>query len=386
MIFIDDVPISDQKYNFNLFRQRVVEDSLPVNISDTKHRYVIELSSIEDVEMFGDLKFFELDDIVVSLKKDALMFKAPFIILQNLTILTHKRESTYPIGYRYFDWSGPFTLRDFSEEVRRLYNESFDEPHDESVRDLGILFDEDAIFKDAFTDAKELVKDIFDNAFDNLYDQRSHNVAKFEFDFPEHVKFACEQYLVYFGQFLKDIGENVNVELRHAGDKTLFSVIPEDQDIGLSKIHEALSIYLKISESRDDSGALSLAETRMRVIISGYQSQIISLQAENQARNMEVQAAKLIALNQQQLISNQSQILLQQGEIIATQAKALLESSNSQGILVESLKSEQEESEDVVAGLVKVKPYDLGPIQLDIPSAFRRLKEIFGKQDDVEQE
>jgi hypothetical protein len=35
------------------------------------------------------------------------------------------------------------------------------------------------------------------------------------FEFPEPIKTACEQYLLYFGQFLKDLGVSATTALTH---------------------------------------------------------------------------------------------------------------------------------------------------------------------------
>lgn len=49
------------------------------------------------------------------------------------------------------------------------------------------------------------------------------------FNFPEEVKVPCEQYLLYFVQFLKDLGVEAAAELQHEAGQVLFAVKPVDR-------------------------------------------------------------------------------------------------------------------------------------------------------------
>lgn len=49
------------------------------------------------------------------------------------------------------------------------------------------------------------------------------------FDFPDEVKAPCEQYLVYFGEFLRDSGVKANASVTHEAGQILFTVTPDDK-------------------------------------------------------------------------------------------------------------------------------------------------------------
>ncbi|WP_216317940.1 hypothetical protein [Deinococcus aestuarii] len=335
------------------------------------------MPSSKDADLFNNLTLSDAEDLTVTLDRSIFVFKAPFIESGFLRLDFSSGATSYEIEYKYDDWSHRFSPRDFTGEVGKLYYNYFGDDYNlEEVYELGIVFPKETKAKDCIIDSINLIESIIDEAFENLNHEQADNIVRFEFKFPEHLKYACEQYLIYFGQFLRDAGEKVDIELSHYGERTLFSVIPEDKQIGLARIHQALTIYLQLSESRSVIDSASLAESRLQMVISGYQSQIMSLQAEKQAKNLELQSAKYIITNQQQLIVNQNQVLFSQGETILAQSRALLESSRTENILAGSLKDKQGETEDVVPGLVRVKSYDLGPIQLDIPTALRKVKEI----------
>jgi hypothetical protein len=46
------------------------------------------------------------------------------------------------------------------------------------------------------------------------------------FEFPAPIKSACEQYLLYFAQFLRDLGIEAEAELKEEAGRVLFSVTP----------------------------------------------------------------------------------------------------------------------------------------------------------------
>lgn len=98
-----------------------------------------------------------------------------------------------------------------------------------------------------------------------------------QFDFPEEVKVPCEQYLLYFVTFLKDLGVEATAELQHEAGQILFAVTPTDKETALDKIRAALEIYLRMSASPvSDSSALGseIAVQRLTGEIQSLQSRL----------------------------------------------------------------------------------------------------------------
>ena len=73
--------------------------------------------------------------------------------------------------------------------------------------------------------------------------------VRVEFTFPEPIKTACEQYLVYFGEFLRDAGVEVTTEFAEKAGTVLFSVTPTDPTIALETVRKALGIYLSLPQN-----------------------------------------------------------------------------------------------------------------------------------------
>lgn len=68
---------------------------------------------------------------------------------------------------------------------------------------------------------------------------RKNSVTTF-FSFPPGVKTSCEQYLLYFVQFLEDMGIRADAEIKEDAQKVLFSVTPADGPSALEQIRQAL--------------------------------------------------------------------------------------------------------------------------------------------------
>lgn len=67
---------------------------------------------------------------------------------------------------------------------------------------------------------------------------------------------------------------------------------------------------------------------------------------------------------------------------IIEQQNSLIQSMQSGRVLIESMQDEDQDCEEIIDGVVSVKKYDLGPLELDLPSIFRKMKEMFRKSDE----
>src|SRR5207248_1798988 len=98
---------------------------------------------------------------------------------------------------------------------------------------------------------EEMVKqrtEEYKKRYEELAGQRANSVVM-SFDFPEEIKVPCEQYLIYFAQFLKDLGVEANTSLTHEAGQVLYTVTPINKHQALDKIYQALNVYLHLSSS-----------------------------------------------------------------------------------------------------------------------------------------
>lgn len=87
---------------------------------------------------------------------------------------------------------------------------------------------------------------VIDKTYNSLTEELNPESVISFFNFPEEIKVQCEQYLIYFIQFLKDLGINAHSEFEEHSNGTLFKVTPSDKKQVLDEIRLALSTYLEI--------------------------------------------------------------------------------------------------------------------------------------------
>lgn len=196
------------------------------------------------------------------------------------------------------------------------------------------------------------------------------------FNFPEEIKTSCAQYLLYFAEFLKDLGINATTNLKEDAGKILFSVIPTDDIEALDKIREALALYLNLPSSPivyDDS----FAAMRM-------QQQIENLQHSQKMKERELQLTKKFLIVQSETIREKNIIISQKDSIIEQQNK-VIEKITSKSIMIDSLenKEELEICDGLKIGESKFLKEQLG-IHFNPAKVIKTgVNKLFGKGDEV---
>jgi hypothetical protein len=137
---------------------------------------------------------------------------------------------------------------------------------------------------------------------DSEVDEKSLVVS---FDFPDEIRVPCEQYLLYFVQFLKDLGVDATSNLEHRSGRVLFSVTPSDERDALDKIRETLELYLHFPSSPfGNTDNESIAVQRLESNVLHLRSELKLAAAEVQAKNATIQAQQLTIEVQKGLLSS----------------------------------------------------------------------------------
>jgi len=102
------------------------------------------------------------------------------------------------------------TIKNKSEFIRSAVREKLRIIKEENwVFTLILLFaenDSDTIIKSTIRDSTESLREILDQAITACLERSKGKSLATYFSFPEEIKAACEQYLLYFGEFLRDVG------------------------------------------------------------------------------------------------------------------------------------------------------------------------------------
>jgi hypothetical protein len=186
------------------------------------------------------------------------------------------------------------------------------------------------------------------------------NTLVSKFNFPTELRVPCEQYLLFFGQFLRDLGVEVATDIKHEAGQVLFSVTPTNKEEALDRIQEALMVYLGMSASPvNDLTALDyeIAVQRLVAEVQTLQSRVTLARAELQLKEATIQ--------QQQIAIEH---LRPEGGLMLTSLKEM------------SPHSKEDDREEVIDGLVAVKKFEWHFLEVGIPELYRRVKQLFSER------
>jgi hypothetical protein len=176
------------------------------------------------------------------------------------------------------------------------------------------------------------------------------------FDFPMSVKSACEQYLLYFGQFLRDLGIEASTELKEQANRVLFSITPLSEKQALDQIRNALEIYLQMPQ------APNFAFTEVNssdVAVSQLMANVLHLQSQ-------ITLARAVVEMKNATISTQQ-----------TELAILRKDLDLRVFSPASLANDQSrEKEPIIADVISVKKHAWSFLEVDFPAILRKLKRI----------
>lgn len=253
------------------------------------------------------------------------------------------------------DWNKPYSILQFAETLQTIIEQSnhncqyYQLEEDFVTNGFGIQFPiniRNIMNKDvekALNSTEQILQETKTLLIQNL----DTDVLTTFFSFPESIKTACKQYLIYFAQFLMDLGIDAETEINEKLNKTLFKVIPKNKGESLEKIKLALETYLNAPEFENQD----LSNKSNDIAFVQWQSNILHLKS--------------------QLMISQSIIQLKDATIQNLQ----LSNFQYQGLLEkERLENKDTNEEEIIKGVVSVNKYDGKGFSINIAEIVRKLK------------
>jgi len=193
---------------------------------------------------------------------------------------------------------------------------------------------------------------VFEDAF--LYAAANHPDAVVQiFHFPDAVAIACEQYLLHFVDFLRDIGVEAAGDVRHEAGRILFSVSPHDRGGSLAAIREALSAYLCLPGATIERIATS--DVRNELVMDKLIMNLHHLKAQLAAAGMVARLQESTIAAQELTIAAQQQLLNNSHHKLSDRAA-------------------------LIPGLVEVVAIEGKGFRIDLPELIRRLRSLFNSK------
>jgi hypothetical protein len=211
---------------------------------------------------------------------------------------------------------------------------------------------------------EDVLADVHKATIDSLLEKRKVAEVVAEFRFPKEVAVPCEQYLMYFIQFLQDLGIAASAQLEHNAGRVLFSVRPVSREVALDKIREALSIYLQIP---------------MHPLVQNGMASVGDVQTQQLIANVHHLQGQLVLANA--IIQTKDAAIYAHMVTIAQQNKALDAEILSKSLVeLEGYKKENLDKEELFGGLFAVTKYRGKGYEINIPQIFRYLRELFSNK------
>lgn len=295
-----------------------------------------------------------------------------------------EKEISFNFEFDAGNWTGIWGIRDYVEELERITKEhaesnvTIEIDKDEVITGFWLTFpirDMQAIIEHTVAFLQATLIQFHQTAVTNLIARAQPESLVMWFDFPEVVRVPCEQYLLYFVQFLKDVGLDATADLKHEAGQVLFSVTPIDGQQALANVRQALEIYLHLPQRYGQGVMLppsSDREMRLLANIQHLNTQAMLIDATTRANQATIQAYQATIQAQGITIQTQQQSIEDYRRLVPGE------------ILVNSLKhvapaGETEDKERLLGGAFSLTKVDAYGVEVNFAVIFRKLKELFKK-------
>jgi hypothetical protein len=264
------------------------------------------------------------------------------VIFGNDVFPKQKKGITFEVEFEpdLVNWNFPYSYNDYYKRFRRVWETEIDNNplfgvggrNDKFMPIVEAVLNNLSIAEEVEKNLEQFIE-IHKITLDQLEQEQFKNSLLTSFSFPDELKVPCEQYLLYFAQFLRDLGINATPNLKEEAGKVLFSVTPNDDIEALDRIREALAVYLNLPSSpvlyNDSFQSMQLKQ------------QVENLQHSQRMKEMEMRSAQYVLRLAQQNIENQDKIITSQNSFIDNQNK-IIEEISSKSIMIDSLENKEE--------------------------------------------
>lgn len=366
-----------QKTNVGLeYKSILLVDEMEV---DHEHYFIHEDSEglylrIVDSDLYDRILQFEFPELKDQVQHLNLQF--PFVFDEDtpeiqLGSIAFKKCMDEKVVVRFHfevntgEWRKPWSIKEYQDEFKRVIEEysyypikfePVDDGEDENWGEFSIIYEEhspELLISEDIDSAMEPIDELHRKVVLALYHKRNDGSIVIPFAFPDEVKVPCEQYLLYFVEFLKDVGINASAGIQESPGKVLFSVTPSESSEALEKIQMALDIYLQLPQSPISSHELDVK--------TDFQTQRLVSNIQHLQGQLALAGA---IIQQKDFLINQQAVLIGQ-------------QSFSSAVLLKSMQNEESDREEILGGLVSVKGYDIGFAEINVHTIVRKLKEYF---------
>lgn len=328
-----------------------------------KYRGFVQRGWLRDRLLDGNLT--ELPRPIHRLRITVPPALSPCPYVDGVTYIRSRSELRFDFQFWMDDWKGDWTPADYVMCLRDVVRERADKrvrwagTRDE-FRDLYEGFSiavgglrRASTLREMVAELGVRVTELHEEAEESLRLATDEGAVVVRFEFPESVRGACEQYLVYFAEFLRDLGVGADTALTTEAGGVLFSVKPTDATQALSQIREALDMYLRLPASPiSDVSFDDVAAQKLLANIRHLESQLALAQAVMYSQRASIQAQATTIENQQRIMS---------GDVVINSVAP-------------------SDREEFLGGTVALTRYEGKGFEVNLAEVMRRLRSLFRKK------
>jgi len=267
------------------------------------------------------------------------------------------------------NWAMPYSIKEFADAIRaaaarsneKLKFVSTGKPTDGFSLKCPVRSSENTLRVEAEY-CCEKIKILYTEVTEQLLKNVRRDSLVTFFEFPAPIRNSCQQYLIYFVQFLEDLGIKADSEIKEDAGTVLFSVTPKDGPSALGKIKDALEVYLNLPRNQEFNTAAGefsdMAVSQLKANVFFLKSQLALAQAMLETKNATIEALNFTVFQQRQLLTG--------------------------GVLAENVTEDNKGSEPIVGDTIHLTKYEGKFLKVDLPTILRRLKRSFGIDKDKE--
>ncbi len=336
------------------------EDPLSSYTDDEYEQKFVVLRSSDVIERLLTHSVSEIKKFFLTVKfaRHFRTWGEGFVWLQPITTGTELPNIKFTIDINISQWKNPYSISELEDEILRLAlikNYNIQVVAD-SVLWYGYEFtikflvtNYDTPIDIELSNASNIFFELSSSAIENLLSMAGNDVVTSYFRFPEEIKIAASQYLIYFGQFLRDLGIAAATEIKEERYQTFLKIIPESKTQALDEIRNALTAYLNLPGSVTFEHE---ANSNNDVAVLQLHANVMHLKGQLALSNAVIQvkdaAIELLRLTNYQLQQSSSDI------------------KNITG-----------ETEDIIKDVVSVKKTSYRGFEINLPEILRKLKRKF---------
>lgn len=365
--------------------------TIPVPYALFKDQKVIDILTLENVTEIE--KYFTQFSLMAkqSWCEEIIEFRIYFDELEMFDVPNKDLDNLFEIeASLVFDlkkWAQLWPFKDFLDEIIKtieqeypdipVYFEDYDlhKGFENCIAIRTIFFrpKNDSTLKEHLEEWEVFIKECIAKANKVLVEKLNTGSFITYFNFPAEIKTACNQYLIYFTQFMSDMGIAINSEIVEEFNQTLFRVTPKDKTDALAKIKEALEIYLGSPASKDFE---IISNNYSDIAIQHWKKKIHEFKGDIALANMQLEMSKMMIDTQNATIEAQRSTIQTQNFALQDKARLLSEQIN--------LSHYQHPPFNILEineqPIVTLKEYDGKWFSINLPKIFNLLKRRFAKK------